>query len=721
MTVRQDRPPVEIWGGVECTVNRLGDRFVDQLVLTGHHERPEDLDQIAALGIRTLRYPVLWERTELSPGQFDWRWADERLARLRALGIDPIVGLVHHGSGPLWTSLVDDSFARGLEVFARAVARRFPWVRRYTVVNEPLTTARFSGLYGHWFPHACDDRVFVRALLNQCHAIKAGMAAIRSVRPDAELIQTEDICETRADGAAAAQAQFYQLRRWLSLDLLCGRVAEPHPLWTYLRRWGASEAELAAFVEQPCHPDVIGLNYYVASDRYLDCQVEKYPADRRYQAARGSFVDTEAARMRCGISGHLHHIRSTWARYATPLALTEVHLNCTGEEQSRWLMEAWHAAGEAAAEGIDIRAITAWALMGAVDWDSLVTRLNGHRELGAFDTRGGMVRPRALARVTSDLALRGTTSHPAGTGSGWWRRNGSADGATQPLSGPPLLIAGRGTLARALTRAARGRGLAHVATPRHRMDIADPASVGRVLDEVRPWAILNACGYVKVDAAETNIEQCWRENVGGPAVLADEAARRGIRLMTVSSDLVFDGALQSPYLEDSAPRPLSVYGQSKAEAERVVLERCAGALVVRTAAFFEDGNDADFLAAILCDVRAGRVARAACDLIVSPTYVPDLAEAVLELLLDDATGVWHLANAGRVSWADFAEAALDRLGLPRHGVHRCAARDLGYVAPRPGFSALGTQRSALMPSLDSALDRWAARTRDSATTSAARA
>src|SRR5829696_5826539 len=91
----------ELWGGMECTVNRVHDAYFDQIERTGHSDRLDDLDRFAALGLRALRYPVLWERTAPDgPESADWRWADRRLNRLRALGLPPIVGLVHHGSGP---------------------------------------------------------------------------------------------------------------------------------------------------------------------------------------------------------------------------------------------------------------------------------------------------------------------------------------------------------------------------------------------------------------------------------------------------------------------------------------------------------------------------------------------------------------------------------------------------------------------------------------------
>src|SRR4051812_38813895 len=115
--------PLQLWGGIECTVNRVGEVYHDQLERSGHAARADDLDRIADLGIRTLRYPVLWERTapERSSAAH-WEWADERLERLRRLGIRPIVGLVHHGSGPRETALTEPEFAEGLASFAEQVA-----------------------------------------------------------------------------------------------------------------------------------------------------------------------------------------------------------------------------------------------------------------------------------------------------------------------------------------------------------------------------------------------------------------------------------------------------------------------------------------------------------------------------------------------------------------------------------------------------------------------
>jgi dTDP-4-dehydrorhamnose reductase len=278
----------ELWGGIECTVNRVGDCYFDQCQKSGHAQRIDDLDILSSLGIRALRYPVLWEKVAPEGvNQADWRWTDERLQRLRELEIRPIAGLVHHGSGPRHTSLLDDGFAEGLAEYAGAVATRYPWLNDYTPVNEPLTTARFSGLYGHWYPHANDGLSFARALLNECRATVLAMNAIRKVNPQARLVQTDDLGKTSSTEALVYQADFENERRWLAFDLLCGRVTREHSMWGYLRWVGIASAELEWFLRHPCPPDIIGINHYLNSERFLDERLERYP-----QTHTGATVET---------------------------------------------------------------------------------------------------------------------------------------------------------------------------------------------------------------------------------------------------------------------------------------------------------------------------------------------------------------------------------------------------------------------------------------------
>jgi beta-glucosidase/6-phospho-beta-glucosidase/beta-galactosidase len=410
--------PLELWGGHECTVNRVGDAWRDQTVASGHQDRIEDLDRFAGLGLRTLRYPVLWERTELAPGVYDWAWADARLQRLRDLGVRPIIGLVHHGSGPAWTDLMDPAFAPGLARFAGAAAQRYDWVRDWTPVNEPLTTARFGALYGHWHPHRSSTPDFLTALVHQLLAVRAAMDAVRAVRSDARLVQTEDFGRTWGLGACAEQAAYENRRRYLTWDLLTGREEAGHDFGAAFEAAGLARAA-ADLRHRPCPPDLIGLNHYVTSDRVLDPDLSAYPETSHGGNGRLAYADVEAVRVaETRACGWTHALDTLWRRYGIPLAVTECHLGAGPADQRRWLAECWAAVQAARHAGVEVEAVTVWALLGSHDWDSLVTRWEGRYEAGAFDVSGGEPRPTPLAELVQRLAAG---EGPAEEGDGWWR------------------------------------------------------------------------------------------------------------------------------------------------------------------------------------------------------------------------------------------------------------------------------------------------------------
>ena len=413
-----------MWGGVECTVNRVGNRFFNQLERSGHWHRDSDLDRFAELGLRTLRFPVVWETlARTADGEIDWTWSDRRLARMRELGIRPIAGLLHHGSGPIGTSLLDPGFPEKFARYAAAVARRYPVLDAYTPINEPLTTARFSALYGHWYPHATDLQSFARAFLIQCRGIILAMRAIREVRPDAQLIQTEDFGKTFSTPTLRYQADFENQRRWLTWDLLSGRFGPKHPLRGYFKSAGIPDSDLDFFSANPCPPDIIGANYYVTSERYLDDDLFSHPPETRGGNGRDDYADIAAVRSPMqeftGLRSRLAEINR---RYGSPIAVTEAHIGCTPDEQMRWLMQIWNDCRQARDDGADVRAMTAWSLLGSFDWDSLVTRTEGNYEAGIFDVSGNRFRPTVLTEVVRGLATNGTFQHPFLAASGWWRR-----------------------------------------------------------------------------------------------------------------------------------------------------------------------------------------------------------------------------------------------------------------------------------------------------------
>jgi dTDP-4-dehydrorhamnose reductase len=265
----------------------------------------------------------------------------------------------------------------------------------------------------------------------------------------------------------------------------------------------------------------------------------------------------------------------------------------------------------------------------------------------------------------------------------------------------PLLITGAtGTLGRAFARICDLRGLDHCLTSRAQLEIAETASVAAALERIRPWAVINTAGYVRVADAEREPERCFRENARGAANLALACARLGIPLVTFSSDLVFDGRLGRAYVESDAPRPTCVYGASKLEAEQLVSAACPAALILRTSAFFGPWDPHNFVYHTLRALAAGEEWRAAADCKITPTYVPDLVNASLDLLIDGETGIWHLANRGAVSWGELA-----RLVAERGGFH--PERVILHGTDRVHTStALDSARGFMLPTLDSALDRF---------------
>ena len=715
---------LELWGGHECTVNRVGDRFLDQTVRTGHEHRLSDLSLFADLGFSALRYPVLWERIAPDrPDERSWAWTDERLGEIRRLGMRPIAGLVHHGSGPRYTHLLDEGFATGLAEHARAVAERYPWIDAWTPVNEPLTTARFSALYGHWYPHARDEGAFYGALLNQIDGVRLSMKAIRAVNPAARLVQTEDLGHTFSTPPLAYQAEFDNERRWLAWDLLTGKVTPGHRFWSAIEDYGFGD-RLRAIMDDPCPPDVIGVNHYLSSERFLDHRVERYPLHLRGGNGRDSFADLEAVRsVAPGPMGVERLLQATWDRYGLPIAVTECHNGCTREEQMRWLAEVWTAASDLRGRGVTVEAVTAWSLLGAYDWNRLLTVEADAYEPGVFDIRGGEPRATAMAGLCRSLARGEPLDHPALGAPGWWSRDIRHQfepvwcahpepvrrrWAPAPRAARPLMITGAtGTLGRALARACEHRGLPYVLTCRRELCIETPEAVEEAIDAFQPWAVINAAGFVRVDAAETEYEACLAANSVGVANLARTCAMAGLPMVGFSSDLVFDGLKQSAYVERDAPSPLSIYGQSKALAEEAILEACGRSLVIRTAAFFSPYDPHNFAQHVTAALARGEAFRAAGDGLVTPTYTPDLVDATLDLLIDGAEGVWHLANRSEgLSWADFARALARMAGLDERLVVEVPGAELGWIARRPARSALASERGQLMPPLEDAISRY---------------
>jgi dTDP-4-dehydrorhamnose reductase len=704
---------LDLWGGIECTINRVGNHFSDQLSYTQCYHDNRYIDVFAGLGIKALRFPILWERHQPDQdGMIDWDWAGQQLHKLRQMNIEPVAGLLHHGSGPAYTNLADPLFAEKLASYAGQVARKFPWIKYYTPVNEPLTTARFSGMYGLWYPHKTDTKSFLVMLLNQLKAVSLSMAEIRKVNPSAKLVQTEDLAKIHSTALLAYQRDFENLRRWLSFDLLCGKVTRDHPLWEFITAEGIPESELRFFEDNPCPPDIMGLNYYITSERYLDENTALYPECTHGGNGRHTYADVEAVRV-TSLAGIRSLLGEAWQRYQIPVVITEAHLGCTREEQLRWFHEIWDQCADAKKAGINVIAVTAWSLLGAYDWNSLLTRKAMHYEPGVFDNRNGNLRSTALVKLLRAKANGENYDHPVLNEKGWWHqpdrhkyKNRQTVSVIKKSNTPPVLIAGKtGTLGSAFAKICSQRNIPCRILSRKELDILDPASIEKAVNEYKPWAFINATGYVKVDEAEEDIQNCFRVNAEGPRIIAESCKQHSIAFMTFSSDLVFDGSKQGPYVEDDTAGPLNVYGKSKAYAEQLVGGVDPDALIVRTSSFFGPWDQHNFAFHVLNSLRENLPVNAG-DMVVSPTYVPDLVNASLDLLIDEEKGIWHLCNDGKISWSDFAIELALRGGYSTTPIRSISSEHMNWKAPRPCFSALKSDRGMKLPALQDAIERY---------------
>lgn len=282
----------------------------------------------------------------------------------------------------------------------------------------------------------------------------------------------------------------------------------------------------------------------------------------------------------------------------------------------------------------------------------------------------------------------------------WWRdspRTGVATGSR------PLLVLGADSLGSAVAQACERRSIAYRIYGRAAE--LDSWALAKVLASFEPWAVVNTACRVSVDQAEGDPAHCRRASEFA-TTLAAACAAAGARLVAFSSDLVFDGGADEPYTESSEALPLSEYGRGKLIEEALQRLLAPDALVVRTGPVFGGSARFDFLARALFAFETGERFFAAEDVTVSPTHLPDLADATLDLLIDGERGLRHVTNEGTATWAEFVRSAAEAARLRPRSLVALPSAELGWAAPRPRYSVLGSERGHVMPPLEDGLERF---------------
>jgi dTDP-4-dehydrorhamnose reductase len=273
------------------------------------------------------------------------------------------------------------------------------------------------------------------------------------------------------------------------------------------------------------------------------------------------------------------------------------------------------------------------------------------------------------------------------------------------MSGDVFRIAciGRaGQTAQALASvAARDPALDLIAAGRETLDLKNPASLARFLDATRPDAVINAAAYNLVDRAETEPEEAMRINAEGPAALARLCRQRGLRLIHMSTDCVFDGGKTGVYVEEDAPNPQSAYGRSKLAGEQAVLAEDGDALIMRVCWVFSEFGDS-FVSRMIGLARTRPRLRVVSDQIGPPTYAPDIAAALVaaaRLRGDDPArlrGLLHVASPDVLARDAMARAIMAESraqGGPGATIDSVLTADFAAAAPRPLNARLSGARA----------------------------
>jgi len=273
-----------------------------------------------------------------------------------------------------------------------------------------------------------------------------------------------------------------------------------------------------------------------------------------------------------------------------------------------------------------------------------------------------------------------------------------------------LVLGAGGQLGSDLARLVPGA----VAMTREQLSVTDAAGVRAALERHRPEVVFNCAAYNPVDRAETEPERALSVNSDGAFNAAAACRTLGMLLVHYSTNFVFDGRLDRPYLESDPVGPLGAYARSKAEGERRVLAEHPAALVIRTAALFgSTGSRAkggSFPDRIVRAAREGKPLMVVADQRVSPTYTPDLAEARIALAASGMVGLVHVVADGCCGWDEFARAVLTECGVD-WPVESVSTSVSAGVARRPLNGCLGSERVQPLRHWGEGLRDWAAKSR----------
>jgi beta-glucosidase/6-phospho-beta-glucosidase/beta-galactosidase len=370
--------------GIECSNPTIdhGRTRRDLLAECGHYERwREDLALTRELGLLVLRYGLPIHKTFLGPGKYDWEFADLVMGEMRRLGITPILDLLHFGLPDCIGNFQNPELPVLFAGYCEAVARRYPWVRYYTPVNEIYVTAKSSTLDGIWNEQLKTDRGFVTAMKHLVAASILGTQAIANQRPDCVIVQSESaeyIHEAKA--TQSKEVALTNKRRFISLDLLYAHPPDAD-ICHYLADNGLSREEYDWFMAgEPPGYQIMGNDYYGRNEHILKPDGSMCPAE--------------------DVMGWYQITKEYYRRYKKPVMHTETNV-FDPEAAPTWLWKQWINILQMRRDGVPVLGFTWYSLIDQVDWDIALARKKGTvNASGLYDLDR---KPRPVAQAYREL------------------------------------------------------------------------------------------------------------------------------------------------------------------------------------------------------------------------------------------------------------------------------------------------------------------------------
>ena len=372
--------------GIECsypTIER-GRWRRDQLYETDHYRNwKRDLELMRGLGLKYLRYGFPIHLVYYDRNKFDWSFPDAVCGAMKEMGIVPIVDLVHFGVPDWLGDFQNPELPDCLAVYAAAFARRYPWIKLYTPINEMYVTSRMSALEGVWNEQRRDEASFVTAVRNVAKASMLMAQAISNASPRAVFINSESSEFYQAccpDKEIQRIADFENQRRFIALDLIFGRPLRSD-IEDYIFDHGFPRGEYEWFMNQGAHArSVLGVDYYEWNEKVIN-------SDGRPQMLGELF-------------GWYVVTQQYYERYKRPVMHTETNTP-DAEEAPNWLLRQWHNIELIRKDGVPVVGFTWYSLLDQVDWNiGLGKSLGNVFPVGLFDLNR---EPRAVAQAYKHL------------------------------------------------------------------------------------------------------------------------------------------------------------------------------------------------------------------------------------------------------------------------------------------------------------------------------